>query len=181
MRTDFSFNTLEGACPTCKGLGRTLAVDRAAAVNEALSLEGGTVAFWGHQYREYQIGSVPALRLARPRKRARTGFQHAAKSAAVRRRSIRSDRASASRRKTAKTVGAGRFEGVVPLLMRRLSEQEPDASAARAYFTQALCPDCEGERLCAQSRSVTVASTCLLQLAAVSLRNLAAWGATRRG
>ena len=33
-RTDFSFNTKEGACPACQGLGQTLAVRRAAAVDE---------------------------------------------------------------------------------------------------------------------------------------------------
>lgn len=55
-RTDFSFNTREGACPACEGLGRVLAVDRAAAVDEGKSLEDGAVAFWAAKYQDYQIG-----------------------------------------------------------------------------------------------------------------------------
>lgn len=178
-RTDFSFNTREGACPTCEGLGRTLAVDKAAAVDESLSLEDGAVAFWVHKYREYQIGvfytACRHFGLAVPENVPVQDFgtlqkallYEGAESAAIAR--------AFPSMKPPKTVGAGRFEGVVPLLMRRLSEQGPDASATRAYFAQELCPDCKGERLCAQSRSVTVADTRLPQLAAVSLRGLAAW------
>ncbi|WP_455779797.1 hypothetical protein [Gordonibacter pamelaeae] len=55
-RTEFSFNTREGACPACECMGDVLAVDRAAAVDESLSLEDGAVAFWQARYREHQIG-----------------------------------------------------------------------------------------------------------------------------
>jgi len=59
-RTDFSFNTREGACPTCEGLGQVHAVDRERVVDEAQSLEEGAVSFWVHRYRDYQIGVLQA-------------------------------------------------------------------------------------------------------------------------
>ena len=47
-RTQFSYNTKEGACPECQGLGQTLKVDRTGAVDERRSLEDGAVRF-GHR------------------------------------------------------------------------------------------------------------------------------------
>lgn len=52
--TDFSFNTKEGACPVCEGMGEILSLNRAAAVDETLSLEDGAVRFWEAKYGEYQ-------------------------------------------------------------------------------------------------------------------------------
>lgn len=52
----FSFNSPIGACPTCKGFGRTLGLDmRKAMPDESLSIRGGLVkAFSGSTYRESQ-------------------------------------------------------------------------------------------------------------------------------
>ena len=52
--TDFSFNTKEGACPVCEGMGEILSLNRAAAVDETRSLEDGAVRFWEAKYGEYQ-------------------------------------------------------------------------------------------------------------------------------
>lgn len=38
-RTYFSFNTKEGACPACEGLGKVHTVKKEQAVDESLSLE----------------------------------------------------------------------------------------------------------------------------------------------
>ncbi|MCX6853551.1 MAG: hypothetical protein NTV80_01440 [Verrucomicrobia bacterium] len=52
----FSFNSPIGACPTCKGFGRTLGLDlRKAIPDESLSIRDGLVkAFSGTTYRESQ-------------------------------------------------------------------------------------------------------------------------------
>ena len=52
----FSFNNPIGACPTCKGFGRTLGMDLTKAMpDESLSIRGGLVkAFSGNTYRESQ-------------------------------------------------------------------------------------------------------------------------------
>jgi len=57
-RTHFSHNTKEGACPTCEGLGKVLAVNKTRTVQPSLSLEDGAVALWGHNYKEYQISCL---------------------------------------------------------------------------------------------------------------------------
>ena len=53
-RTHFSYNTREGACKTCEGLGKVLRINKENAVHEALSLENGAVDFWEQKYKEYQ-------------------------------------------------------------------------------------------------------------------------------
>lgn len=54
-RTHFSFNTREGACKTCEGLGKVLKVNKDNAIHEHLSLEAGAVDFWEQKYKDYQI------------------------------------------------------------------------------------------------------------------------------
>lgn len=60
----FSFNSPIGACPSCKGFGRTLGVDIAKAMpDEALSIRAGLVkAFSGSTYRESQDDLMRAAR-----------------------------------------------------------------------------------------------------------------------
>ncbi|MEN3943052.1 excinuclease ABC subunit UvrA [Prosthecobacter sp. SYSU 5D2] len=60
----FSFNSPIGACPTCKGFGRTLGLDlRKAMPDESLSIRGGLVkAFSGSTYRESQDDLEKAAR-----------------------------------------------------------------------------------------------------------------------
>ena len=53
-RTYFSFNTTEGACPACEGLGQISVIDSARILDDSLSLEQGAVRFWEKRYGEYQ-------------------------------------------------------------------------------------------------------------------------------
>ena len=65
--TDFSFNTKEGACPVCEGMGEILSLNRTAAVDETRSLEDGAVRFWEAKYGEYQTEAFyAACRYYRP-------------------------------------------------------------------------------------------------------------------
>ena len=53
-RTHFSFNTKEGACPACEGLGYIHTIKKDCVVDEKLSLEDGAVRYWEKQYGRYQ-------------------------------------------------------------------------------------------------------------------------------
>ncbi|MGE5633525.1 MAG: hypothetical protein ACM3TR_20885 [Caulobacteraceae bacterium] len=44
-RTHFSYNTREGACETCQGLGKVLKINGNNVVHEHLSLEAGAIDF----------------------------------------------------------------------------------------------------------------------------------------
>lgn len=57
-RTYFSYNTREGACKTCKGLGKIMKLNKENVINENISLEDGAVDFWDQAYKDYQIASL---------------------------------------------------------------------------------------------------------------------------
>lgn len=175
-RTDFSFNTKEGACPACQGLGQTLAVRRAAAVDESRSLEAGAVDFWPAKYREYQIGlyaaacrwfglpEVPDVPVAQFSPRHKTLLYEG--TAAL---------AEAEGLTPPASAAQGRFEGIEPMLQRRLAAHEGDTRGLESYFEMAACPACQGERLNEESRRVTVEGARLPELAALSLGRLLEW------
>ncbi|MEQ8198667.1 MAG: ATP-binding cassette domain-containing protein, partial [Clostridiaceae bacterium] len=57
-RTHFSYNTREGACKTCQGLGKVLKINEKKVIHENLSLEAGAIDFWEQKYKDYQISSL---------------------------------------------------------------------------------------------------------------------------
>lgn len=178
-RTNFSFNTKEGACPACEGLGKIHSIIKEKAVDENLSLEDGAVRYWEKQYGKYQISvlyaayrhyglsipeNIPVRQFGELQKAIL--YEGAASSQAA---SLCPDIAPP------KTVSAGRFEGVYPILWRRLADKEGNSTQLGEYFDIIECPHCHGERLCEQSRSVTVNGVRIPQLAQYSLEKLAAW------
>ncbi len=178
-RTHFSFNTREGACTTCEGLGRIHSVRKERVVEEGLSLEEGAVRYWEKQYGGYQISilyaaykhygiPVPAgIPVGQFSEMQKTILYEGIESDAVKR--------SYPDHKPPKTVTAGRFEGVLPNLWRRLGEKEGNAKQLEEYFDIVECPDCKGERLSELSRGVTVKGTRLPQLSRFSLERLCRW------
>lgn len=74
-----------------------------------------------------------------------------------------------------RTVAEGRFEGIYPVLWRRLSEKGGESEVLDAYFESDTCPDCKGERLNELSRSATVMDTRLPELVSLSLEELRQW------
>src|SRR5204862_4751661 len=71
----FSFNNPLGACPTCRGFGRTIAIDLNRAIpDRSLSIAGGVVrAFQGQQFGESQKDLMRAC--AREEIDVRTPFE----------------------------------------------------------------------------------------------------------
>lgn len=179
IRTDFSFNTREGACPTCEGLGEILTVDKEAVVNEALSLEEGAVDFWEQKYKEYQMQILYAAYryygIPVPENMPVEKYSELQK--AILYDGVESFviKDAFPEIKAPKTVAKGRFEGIVVTLKRRLENQNGDSGTAGKYFVKTPCPDCNGERLQEKSRNVTVNGIRLPQLAGLSLEELSAW------
>ena len=178
-RTFFSFNTKEGACPTCEGLGRIHAIKKAAAVDESLSLEQGAVRCWEKQYGVYQTSilyrtfqyyglpdgsNIPVNQMHELQKAL---LYEGVESPLIKQ--------AYPDLKPPRTTAAGKFEGVFPILLRRLSEKNGDAGILDPYFDVIVCPDCEGERLCELSRNVTVHNLRLPQLSSFSFERLYRW------
>jgi excinuclease ABC subunit A len=178
-RTHFSFNTREGACETCQGLGKVLTVDETSVVHGQLSLEAGAIDFWKHKYKDYQITALHnafkhygiAIESGTPvnefTKEQKAILLYGVDSAQV--------RGAFPKIVPPKTVEGGRFEGVFTSLWRRIAEKGGNSRLQDTYFDSVVCPDCKGERLNALSRSVTVLDTRLPELVSVSLQELSRW------
>lgn len=178
-RTHFSYNTREGACVTCEGLGKVLTINKGHAVHEALSLEDGAVGFWEQNYKEYQIACLyNAFRHYGIPVKANipvADFSDSQKSMLYNGVESEDVKKAFPGIRPPKTVAAGRFEGVLPALWRRMSDKGGDAKQLNAYFDFDICPDCGGERLGDLSRSATVGNTRLPEISMLSLEDLYAW------
>ncbi len=161
----FSFNSMHGACSQCQGLGAVEDFDPGRVIDETESLSGGAIRPWGPPNQKlvrdaikclngyYEIdGSVPFVQL--PQKLRDLvlygpGPRKGARSAAAK---------SSSRPTRARLEPFGRdFEGVIPNLRRRFEEGTWEQQEKLEPFrAMGACPECGGQRLRPESRSVRV-------------------------
>lgn len=199
-RTHFSFNTREGACPTCEGLGKIHKVPLERAVNESISLEDGGICCFEKQYSEYQITilyqAYKYYGIPIPAGSPVGEFSRLQKEILYHGIDCQLVKETFPDKKPPKTVSMGKFEGVIPILWRRLagkaernslSNFEPKSAKAEAgdkigdsgkleqYFDVLECPDCRGERIGQPGRSVTVMGVRLPMLSVFSLEKLYMW------
>ena len=75
-------------------------------------------------------------------------------------------------------VSRGRFEGVAGTLLRRYAEHIQDADYLQkleGVLVTQVCPDCNGMRLRAESRAVTVVGQTIIAVSQLPLNALADW------
>ncbi len=178
-RTHFSYNTKEGACPTCEGLGKVLSIHKENTINENLSLEEGAIHFWEQKYKEYQISILyhAFTHYGVPCEPDRKVCDFTPQQKLVLYHGVESKEVKEAFPEIAppKTVAAGKFEGVYPTLWRKMSEKGGESKQYSGYFNYEVCPECKGERLNKLSRSITVNGTRLSQLSELSLEELLDW------
>lgn len=175
-RTEFSFNTREGACPECEGMGQVLSVNLKAVLDDSKSLEDGAVNVWEGKYLQFQAEALyhafDCLGLDRP-----VNWTLADYSSRQRQILIEgTDRdAELNAGIAPKTAAEGRFEGVIPMLKRRLKDKGGLTEKLKSYFIEQECPVCHGEQLNAQVREAEVMGTRLPELNSLSLTALRGW------
>ena len=178
----FSFNKPAGACPTCTGLGLVMTPDLTQLFDEQRSLQGGAVLIWNEAWTKYNLGILKAAARA-------YGFTLdpdqplADFSPAVRDLLLYGADSPQVRHHfpgipLPETVNRGRFEGLLPTLLRRQAEHvsDPDYQDRMEKFLRPqVCPDCQGTRLRLESRQVRVAGRAIHELAQMTLSGLAGW------
>lgn len=178
-RTHFSYNTREGACAACQGLGEVMTVAEGRVVREELSLEEGAVVFWEKRYRDYQLESFYAacahFGIPLKIKKSVKDFTPAQRLLLLQGAESEEVRMLFPDAPVPRTVAEGRYEGVLPNLWRRMADKKGTSKLQEAYFESAVCPECHGERLNELSRSVTVKGMRLPELSGSSLTGLMAW------
>ncbi|MEZ4427914.1 MAG: excinuclease ABC subunit UvrA [Nannocystaceae bacterium] len=177
----FSFNSPEGACPECDGLGQRRAFDpRKLVPDPSRSVADGALAPWarglgagrGKQALARQLAALAehlGFDLYAPFSRLPAAAQVALLQGT-------GDEAIALGKKRAP------FEGLVPQLTRLLREAEERAGdddeggrgleALEEYMTTAPCPACAGQRLRLEARMVRLGEKNLSELSAMALDRL---------
>jgi excinuclease ABC subunit A len=154
----FSFNSPQGACPGCGGLGTKRYFDPGLVVpNPSLSLNEGAVLPWKEKEEAFLRPILEGLAkqyrfdLDAPFNRLSKAVQHLLLYG------------SEGEKISFKVKGKGRtnlfrqeFEGVIPEMERRWKEQEEDDEELEGYMNVAPCPDCGGARLKREVLSVKV-------------------------
>lgn len=178
-RSHFSYNTIEGACPECKGMGEQLTIQMDKIINESLSLEKGAVDFWNQGYIDYLVPSfyhacihfkVPLTKNTRVidfSKVQREILLYGVNSPNIKKWFPDS--------KLPQTVAKGKFEGLCPILWRKVATKKEVPEALEKYFSFTKCLTCHGEKLKEESREATVLDTRLPELVSISLEELYDW------
>lgn len=178
-RSHFSYNTMEGACPSCSGLGEELKINWSHVLDEEKSLEDGAIKLFDHKYNEYQIASiykafehfhlpnVQQIPINQWTKEQRTILIHGVESEETMQ--------YFNGYEIPKTVAKGKFEGLDTILWRKLAEKKSTDNKLKDYFISQPCNTCHGERLNETSRFIKVNETRLPELVNQSLDRLYQW------
>ena len=158
----FSFNSPQGACPTCDGLGHVIAFDPHRVVAfPSLSIGSGAVKGWDRRnpYTYSLIESVGRhydVDIEQPFEELPAHIQHVllyGSGADEIEFTYEADGPSGKKRKVKRTHP---FEGIIPNFERRF--KETDSAAVREelarYQQPKACPDCHGTRLRREARHV---------------------------
>lgn len=175
----FSFNSPQGMCPDCAGLGTKAGMDPQLVVpNPELSLDEGAIAPWGEDISKkdsgwgngtrHQILTQLKVSFSRPWKKLSQKHRNAILFGTGEKRYQVEWKAKS---------GGGtlnvRFEGVLPRLLRRMSESKSEKARQHysKYLGTAECATCAGARLRKESAAVRLVDKTLVEVSALSVRD----------
>ncbi len=167
----FSFNSPQGMCPDCNGLGSRNEMDEDRVVPDPeLSVNEGAVAPWGRL--DEKTGWEPS-RVRAVADRFRISLDAPWRRLAVGKREILL-RGAGERRIPVKhktLQWESRWEGVLPMLTRRLKETTSDRARRyySTYLSQRPCRACGGSRLRREALSVRIGGWNVADLSSLSI------------
>ncbi|GAB2721278.1 excinuclease ABC subunit UvrA [Streptomyces bullii] len=179
----FSFNKPAGACPSCTGLGEVIRPDVRRLVDGGRSVAQGAVRGWNPKSTEWSLSVLHAAArhygltfdadtpVGELDDTQRDLLLYGVESPEFRRHFPAVDPPA--------TVTTGRFEGVATAVLRRYTDRADDPEyrerAEKQGLAKQVCQDCEGTRLRAESRAVTVHGLTIVEATRLPLTELAAW------
>lgn len=173
----FSFNSPQGMCDACNGLGNRFEIDPELVVpDDSLSVDGGALKPWGENVSEKegfgsgfrkQILTQLGVKLDKPWRRISDKHRNEILYGS-------GDRRFRVKWK-GKSGGGGQFdttwEGLIPRLMRRFKDTKSESMKRwyAKYMADTACMSCAGARLRAESASVRVAGKNLVSVSAMTV------------
>lgn len=154
--SSFSFNSPEGACPDCKGLGRKKEIDSEMVFpNMRLTLNEGAIRPWSRITSQSSWYNKVLSELA---KKERFSLDMPVGRLPKKIRQI-------------VLYGNGDFEGVIPNLERRYRETDSEylRQEIEKYMVENICPTCHGERLRQEVLGITVAGKNIINIVSLTV------------
>ena len=173
----FSFNSPQGMCNDCNGLGKRFEIDPDLVVpDDSLSIDGGAVKPWGENVSEkdgwgsgfrnqilaqLKISTTKSWRRLTDRQRKEILYGTGERRYRV--------------KWTSKSGGGGQFdttwEGLIPRLMRRFRETKSEGMKRwyGKYMADTACMTCLGTRLRIESAAVRVANRTLVEISSMTV------------
>ena len=171
----FSFNSPNGACPTCDGLGTTLDVDPDLVVpDKGLSLREGAIRPWSRRGSFFYDPILDALAkhykfdMRTPYKKLSQKDQevllHGSGGELISFRGMRGKEVSSYKRP---------FEGLIPNLERRYKETESGSvrQEIELYMAKHACTTCKGERLKPESLAIKIDGRSISEVTHLSIKS----------
>ncbi|RXI40152.1 excinuclease ABC subunit A [Clostridium tetani] len=178
-KRDFSFNTPEGACPVCKGLGVTNEANLNMLIDYDKSIRDGAIYGWDEVYiNRYGNSMINAgkhygfeFSMDLPI-RDYNNIQMVLLLYGVESNQFKKIYPTI---KSPKTVLDGKFEGVVTNLMRRYSEKKSGMEKLEKYFVSTTCPSCKGAKLKEESRNVRIDGKNIIEINKMEIEDCYKW------
>jgi excinuclease ABC subunit A len=179
---DFSFNKPNGACPACTGLGVVSRPDLSAILDESKSVSNGAVLSWDKSLVSFYTNAMVTAG-------AYYGFDFDPDRPVCEYDQVQRDlllygvnspefKRHYPDKQPPTNAYKGKFEGVVTNMVRKYADHDMDDAAKEKlekFFISHTCPECNGTRLKAESRSIKVAGETITELSKKSLEELESW------
>lgn len=167
----FSFNSPQGACPGCNGLGELMYVDEDLVVpNDALSINAGAIVPWYGKKTNYYQNLLEALASEYD-----FSLDVAFNKIASKIRKVIFDGSSKYLKiKSGRHSYTGFYEGVKHNLMRRYKETDSEwmRGEIAKFMSHQPCPDCHGARLKKEALFVRVGEKSIFDLTGLATKKL---------
>jgi len=159
----FSFNSPQGACPSCQGLGRRFEIEPNLVLpNPRLTLAEGAIRPWSRITSHVNWYNKVLSEVAK-RYRFSLDVPVGELPRKIRQIVLYGD----------KNTG-GLFEGVIPNLERRYNETDSDylKLEIEKYMVEKICPSCSGKRLRQEILSVTIGNKNIVDITSLDIEKL---------
>lgn len=177
----FSFNSPEGACPQCTGLGYLLKIDPELLINPELSLlEGGILPLGGEvEHDTWFVRTIKAVAqkykfsLTAPLKQLESDAIEILLYGAGEEEFL----VEGTNRSGKMTAFKDRFEGIIPRLEKLYTQAESDwrRNDIEKYMRRHVCPKCQGTRLKSEALGITIKQKNIAEIAAMSIKEAREW------
>ncbi|HAU65448.1 MAG: UvrABC system protein A [Candidatus Woesebacteria bacterium GW2011_GWC2_40_30] len=177
----FSFNSPQGACPTCTGLGKILKAEPELIFSEELSImEGGILPFSNMFEHETWYGRL----IKKMCEENSIDMHKAIKDLSEKEKDILLNGTGDKKYHVYGTNRFGKetyiweeFSGFIYELERRYAESESDwvKEEIKKYMREKLCPECNGLRLKKEALSITIGGLSIAQVTEMSIVKALEW------